>query len=248
MGVALAQEQHHRDIPGPAGCGDHYATPWVVVSCSSCCRPRTSRARPSALRLQHKRSACFCRSAIALGGSFRGKDAIASPGVRMSGTTNGTGVECIDSFELRQVPENGLQAPPGKPVLQLALADGPPLCSVQWGMQGGSPFRGEGLRDQAQSLQMPANLRRAQGLACSGAGACSSQGPGHRSQAGPLGDHRGQDRPAATISAGRRIGPGKGAIGVNRSQVGPSLPRGTWAFIAAIMKGLRKKKPALWPV
>ena len=55
----------------------------------------------------------------------------------MSGTTNGTGVECIDSFELRQVPENGLQAPPGKPVLQLALADGPPLCSVQWGMQGG---------------------------------------------------------------------------------------------------------------
>ena len=95
---------------------------------------------------------------------------------------------------------------------------------------------------------MPADLRRAQGLTGSGAGAGSGQGPGHCSQADPLGNHGGQDRPAATISAGRRIGPGKGAIGVNRSQVGPSLPRGTWAFIAAIMKGLRKKKPALWPV
>jgi hypothetical protein len=86
--------------------------------------------------LQRKRSAWACRTAIALGGSFRGRDSIASPGVRRSGTTNGTGVECMDSFGLRQVEENGLQALPGKPVLQLALVDGPPLCVAQWGIQG----------------------------------------------------------------------------------------------------------------
>lgn len=68
---------------------------------------------------------------------------------------------------------------------------------------------------------MPANLRGAQGLACCGAGASGGQGPGHRSQAGPLGGHGGQDRAerfgtASSRSLGSPFGqalPGCGAVG-----------------------------------
>jgi hypothetical protein len=49
---------------------------------------------------------------------------------------------------------------------------------------------------------MPADLRRAQGLAGGGAGACSSQGPGHGSQAGPLANHGGKDRAEGFGAAG----------------------------------------------
>jgi hypothetical protein len=49
---------------------------------------------------------------------------------------------------------------------------------------------------------VPADLRRAQGLAGGGAGAGSGQGPGHRAQAGPLGNHGGQDRAKGFGAAG----------------------------------------------
>ena len=39
-------------------------------------------------------------------------------------------------------------------------------------------------------------------MAGGGAGACSGQGPGHRPQAGPLGNHGGQDRAKGFGSAG----------------------------------------------
>jgi hypothetical protein len=49
---------------------------------------------------------------------------------------------------------------------------------------------------------VPADLRRAQGLACSGSGACARQGVGHRPQARSLSCHGGQDRAKRFGSAG----------------------------------------------